>query len=52
MRPVYHCKENQTRGHVLLCMSAYAIIKELENKLYPFLKNSGSVEFIYTFVKI
>jgi len=37
IRPVYHCNENQTRGHVLLCMFAYAIIKELENKLFPFL---------------
>jgi len=38
LRPVYHCNENQTRGHVLLCMFALAMIKELENKLYPFLK--------------
>jgi transposase len=38
IRPVYHCNENQTKGHVLLCMFAYAIIKELENKLFPFLK--------------
>jgi transposase len=38
IRPVYHLNEEQTRGHVLLCMFAYAIIKELENKLFPFLK--------------
>ena len=38
IRPVYHCNENQTRGHVMLCMLAYAIIKSLENKLFPFLK--------------
>ena len=38
IRPVYHCNENQTGGHVLLCMFAYAIIQELENKLFPFLK--------------
>jgi transposase len=38
IRPVFHRKERQTRGHVLLCMFAYAIIKEMENKLYPFLK--------------
>ncbi|MCL2074796.1 MAG: hypothetical protein FWH18_12830 [Marinilabiliaceae bacterium] len=38
IRPVYHRKEIQTRGHVLLCMFAYAIIKEMENKLFPFLK--------------
>ena len=38
IRPVYHCNENQTGGHVLLCMFVYAIIKELEKKLFPFLK--------------
>ena len=38
IRPVYHCNENQTRGHVQLCMFAYAIIKSMENKLFPFLK--------------
>ena len=38
IRPVYHCNENQTKGHVQLCMFAYAIIKSMENKLFPFLK--------------
>jgi len=38
IRPVYHRKELQTRGHVLLCMFAYAIIREMEKKLFPFLK--------------
>ena len=38
IRPVYHFKGNQTRGHVLLCMFAYAVIKALEDKLFPFLK--------------
>ena len=38
IRPIYHRKERQTRGHVLLYMFAYAIIKEMENKLFPFLK--------------
>jgi len=38
IRPVYHCNENQTRGHVQLCMFAYAIIKSMENTLFPFLK--------------
>ena len=38
IRPVYHRKEPQTRGHVQLCMFAYAILKEIENKLFPFLK--------------
>jgi transposase len=38
IRPIYHRKEPQTRGHVLVCMFAYAIIKVMENKLFPFLK--------------
>ena len=38
IRPVYLHNESQTRGHVLLCMLAYAMIKTLENKLFPFLK--------------
>jgi transposase len=38
IRPIFHRKEHQTRGHVLLCMFVYAIIKEMENKLFPFLK--------------
>jgi transposase len=38
IRPIFHRRELQTRGHVLLCMFAYAIIKEMENKLFPFLK--------------
>jgi transposase len=39
IRPIYHRKELQTRGHVLLCMFAYSIIKVMENKLFPFLKS-------------
>jgi len=38
IRPVYHRNEAQTRGHVLLSMFSYAIIKEMENKIFPFLK--------------
>ena len=37
IRPVYHLNEAQTRGHVLLYMFAYAIVKALEDKLFPFL---------------
>ena len=39
VRPVYHRNEAQTRGHVLLSMFSYAIIKEMENKIFPFLKS-------------
>jgi transposase len=50
IRPIYHWRENQTRGHVLLCMFAYAIIKKLEDKLFPLLKqynhsNSAQLSF-------
>lgn len=38
IRPVYHRNEHQTRGHVLISMFSYAIIKEMENKIFPFLK--------------
>jgi len=38
IRPIFHRNELQTRGHVFLCMFAYTIIKELENRLFPFLK--------------
>ena len=38
IRPVFHRSESQTRGHVLVCFFAYAIIKEIENKILPFLK--------------
>ena len=37
IRPVYHRNEAQTRGHVLLSMFSYAIVKELEDKIFPFL---------------
>ncbi len=38
IRPVYHRKAKQTRGHVFLTMFCYSIIKEMENKIFPFLK--------------
>ncbi len=38
IRPVYHRNEAQTRGHVLVCMFAFAIIKEMESLIFPWLK--------------
>ncbi len=38
IRPIYHVNEAQTRGHVFVCMFSYAIVKELETVLYPWLK--------------
>ncbi|HZK20273.1 MAG TPA: IS1634 family transposase [Treponemataceae bacterium] len=39
VRPVFVRNQAQTRGHVLLSMFSYAIIKEMENKIFPFLKS-------------
>lgn len=41
IRPVYHRMEAQTRGHVFMSMFSYAIIKEIENKIFPFLKTTN-----------
>ncbi|MEA1875069.1 MAG: IS1634 family transposase [Bacteroidota bacterium] len=38
IRPIYHINETQTRGHVFVCMFSYAIVKELETSIYPWLK--------------
>lgn len=37
-RPVFHRRAKQTRAHVFICMFAYAVIFEMENRLYPWLK--------------
>ncbi len=39
IRPVCHRNESQTRGHVFVCMFAYAIVKEIESHIYPWLKD-------------
>ncbi|MDD2387919.1 MAG: IS1634 family transposase [Bacteroidales bacterium] len=38
IRPIFHINEAQTRGHVFVCMFSYAIVKELEMVIYPWLK--------------
>jgi len=38
IRPIFHVNEAQTRGHVFVCMFSYAIVKELETIIYPWLK--------------
>jgi len=38
VRPIYHVNEAQTRGHIFVSMLSYAIIKELETSIYPWLK--------------
>jgi len=39
IRPVFVRGKAETRGHVLLSMFSYAIIKEMETKIFPFLKS-------------
>lgn len=38
IRPIFHINEHQTRGHVLMAMFSYAVIREMELKIYPFIK--------------
>jgi len=38
IRPIFHVNEAQTRGHVFVCMFSYAIVKELETAIYPWIK--------------
>ncbi len=38
IRPIFHINEAQTRGHVFVSMFSYAIVKELETAIYPWLK--------------
>ena len=38
LRPLFHRNEAQTRGHVFVSMLSYSLIKELEDKIFPFLK--------------
>jgi len=50
IRPLYHRKEEQTRGHVFVSMFSYAIIKEIEKKVYPWLieynkKNNSKLSY-------
>jgi len=37
IRPIFHINEDQTRGHVFVCMFSYAIVKEMETVIYPWL---------------
>jgi len=38
IRPIFHINEAQTKGHVFVCMFSYAIVKEIETVIYPWLK--------------
>lgn len=41
IRPIFHVNEQTTRGHVFVTMFAYAIVRELEIKLFPWLKKTN-----------
>lgn len=41
IRPIYHINEDTTRGHVFVTMFAYAIVRELENRIFPWLKQNN-----------
>jgi len=43
VRPVFHRNEAQTRGHIFITMFAYAIIKEMETKIFPWLKKYNKI---------
>ncbi|KPA19371.1 transposase, partial [Candidatus Magnetomorum sp. HK-1] len=40
-RPIYHRLASQTRGHIFVSMFAYVVIQELENKIFPWLKEDA-----------
>ena len=44
VRPVFHINEETTRGHILISMFAYAIIREIETQIFPWLKESNKTK--------
>lgn len=44
VRPIFHVNENTTRGHVFVTMFAYAIVRELENRIFPWLKANNKIK--------
>lgn len=44
VRPIFHINENTTRGHVFVTMFAYAIIRELEKCIFPWLKQNNKIK--------
>lgn len=41
IRPIHHRNENTTRGHVFITMFAYAILRDVENRIFPWLKKNN-----------
>jgi transposase len=44
IRPIFHVNEDTTRGHVFVTMFAYAIVRELEIKIFPWLKQINKMK--------
>jgi transposase len=44
VRPIFHVNENTTRGHVFVTMFAYAIVRELENRIFPWLNQNNKIK--------
>ncbi len=44
VRPIFHINENTTRGHVFVTMFAYAIVRELEKCIFPWLKQNNKIK--------
>lgn len=44
IRPIFHVNEDTTRGHVFVTMFAYAIIREVEIKIFPWLKQTNKTK--------
>jgi len=44
IRPIYHVNEETTRGHVFVTFFAYAIVREIETKIYPWLKEKNKTQ--------
>lgn len=45
MRPIFHRRAKQTRGHILIGMFAYSVVHELEKRIYPWLKEQSKLSF-------
>ncbi|MDO9154406.1 MAG: IS1634 family transposase [Paludibacter sp.] len=44
IRPIYHVNAETTRGHVFVTFFAYAIVRELETKIHPWLKEKNKTQ--------
>ena len=43
LRPVFHIQEETTRSHILIWMFAYSVIHQMEEKIYPWLREMKEI---------